>query len=1488
MKANTSWSAWTAEQVVAKLPLLIATIDANLAIFAEEFHQKNRELITSLSSKPVTVGALRDGSRHSELASFAFALDVCGRRAALQGDSSAGLELLLAAHEIFRTVNHDFRPSKPMRQAVENALRVVSQTGIRRVESGETDAGSLRDEMRDLVVSAWGNLPPQLALTIDESVLNGLENLRVEHDGDREFEERIVRNNIEAVLGLEVPRRLEEVRKHWHEIGEHVAPSATRIAALTVQRPSDLGDLLSQNTWEGLRQAVERGDVGALGRILAESEDLLENNLRLRLDAKPEFRQPTSELRFKNGPDKFFVEARDLLVRRDARALQKFNNIHYNKSNNPFAKEWYAYALSQFGASTDIHEIINLLEDAISSEYFRSEISWSARWNLACALRRFHDRAHEALDILLPILDNDSHSSESFELCLLWALEQQREGVLSRLLLKAPYYEAHLLAASYEIEGAGSEGSTAVLQAHFRRINRILQNPDRLFPEPKERLSFDELDRLTREFIETSLLEAGIEWFQQRLSYGQERLLFKNWECAARLHEGMGDFGAAWRCRKQQWNATERNPRVERDKKSGALRNLLNWALRHGFEKEASQVLRLAWKSTTMTEADARLWENRLAPSTTHSSAHLPSTLQRDKQSGSGTRSESPPPGIEGPTNPADADKVIQQFAGSFSNLHRIEDLVLRVKDAEHLLQSIRLRYPDLGSETSPVIRMIGEVDAILRFGAGVGSIAPGEPAHSQLGELRTRLSALRNGRKDLPFELTGLAQALERLLQNLAARLQGIPDLSITPPNALHLAFGAPPAGVPYATRLFARLTNPGPEEMTGIVATFMCADPEVEILGGAVTVATLVPRQAVIVECPMRLSGGPVAGIDVRVLVTYEAGGFSRTTQATGKVPIKDDMVEVPARFVTGKPVATDRPDLFQGRERELAELGAAVSGSRLLKLYFVNGIRAVGKTSLMQHLGARCGSDFVAVLLNVEAALGGPGMTSTQLIRQLCRLALREVQTVLGLPIVGVSLPDARAFELDPPWVVFDAFLDELRTKAGRERILLSFDEMQAMVRRIADTADPLDEGFLSWLRDKIQTDSAVRVICSGSEPFGLMRKRYERHTVWRNIEPYDISFVDRLALERIACVPVKEDHVLWLPEALDRLWDFTEGHPWVTQMLAENAIKVLNLEYRRVVGPLDVERAADAVPLDSSVWELWWNEKEGTITSSHRQVAFLILQHQPSSRLGLGEKRLAELAQNAGIRVVGRYLDEMRALEVLTPVPEGDTLRWRVKGAFLERYLTLSLQRALQVAAAGAPQAASDRPLALLLDFENVKIRLSEVVKGLPTKKAESLLPRLDGGMLANRLLEAAARHGMPRQRWAVADWDRAFFQGDQKAFKMARYSTDIAGHGEKNSSDHVLRERIHFVLREHPEVETFVIGTGDGDFHETIKTLQEQGKKVVLWATRQSINRAYGESLRGPDHIRIEWLEDLVFSEEGQAEVTDSASSDGSGSWSNSV
>jgi hypothetical protein len=831
MDSFVEWSLWSAEQIVEALPDLVAVVEVHLQDLPPEHLEKNRAAVEILKADAPGTAQIRDGSRSRDLTTLGFALDVLGRRAAREGELGDALRFFQAAHELFRRANPLMHATRPMRQALGNAVRALVTDQVARCRRGEADVRAVRAGLAGFVSSAWGTVPTQITLAVDEMILLELERARLAAESDPDARDRLVQTNIEAVLELEVPTRLERIRRDWEDIGERIAPAAVRRAQRAVRRPEPLSALVPPVIWAEIRQAVERGDTEALGQALADVRDELEGNLRLRLDAKPEYREPVSELRVVGAADPAFHQARELLLRRDSRALAEFADLHYRRSTNTIAKEWYAYALTLFGEGTDIHDVIELLEAAIASDRFHEHRGWTARWNLACALRRLPSRADEALEVLLPVLDLDAHPTEAFELCLLWAIDQNRQDTLAALCLRARHYEAHLLAALLDAEAPGN-GSAARFRDHFRRINRILRDSDRVFPDPRERLLFEELDQLTREFIETSLVATGVEWFRQRVAAGPEAGVFKNWECAATLNEEAGELAASWRCRLHSWRVTQHRRNVDPRKKAQLLRALLGWAQRRGFREEGLRILRQGWQDTSFAEADARLWAERL----------------------------------------------------------------------------------------------------------------------------------------------------------------------------------------------------------------------------------------------------GAPLAGA--------EAGG-----------PIED---------------------------------------------------------------GATPG--------------GGP------------------------------------------------------------------------------DTAAPVSR--------------------------------------------------------------------------------------------------------------------ASAPPT--------------------------------ASRSPAGE-------------------------------------------------------------AAGRRTA-----LALMLDWENVKVSLARHLDDLPEGRAQAGRTRLGGSELASRLLDAAWRHGLPRQRWAVADWDQDFFEGDQKAVRNARFSTDIAGQDKANASDHVLREKIHLVLREHPEIPVYVIGTGDGDFHEVVNTLQAKGKQVILWTTRRSVSDSYGGSLRGPDRIRIEWLEDLVF------------------------
>jgi hypothetical protein len=1457
MIGRHDWRPLPLAQIADGLGSWLEIVNLHSASLHPEYREKNASAVESLRDNSPD---LRNPSeRGRELAIIGYALDTIARQLASK-DFIEAQRLWHAGHELFRLLNPSPRPNTAMRQALGNAVRALIHHGMESVENGSSDASRLRDTALAVVQEAWGTVPPPTELSINEVLLEQLERVRMNHQGDQDFQSRFIRDNIETVLTLEIPPRLEGILDRWEEDGSHYAPTATRVSIKTLRRAVPFADVLGVEERAAVQAAVERGDVGGLVAVLRDCEDALEANLRLRLHAKADYLMPVSEMRSGGRTtDPEFAAARDLLRRRDSRAGRAFRDLHFHRSNNTIAKEWYAFVLAEFGERSDIFEIIELLTDCLESPYYRIDYGWVARWNLACALRRLSARTDEALDTLLPVIETDRHPSEVLELATAWALEQDRNDVLPALLRRSPYFEAQLLATMHSLSDSEEGEESDATWTEFRRVAAILRDEHAIFPDPQESdISPDKLDRICRLFIDLSMYDAGIEWFRERLYY-EARAQYKLWECLGLLAEKAEDLGAAWRYRAQQWNVTFRNRKLSNQVKSRALKAVLSWAQRNKFQEDGLKLLRQSWRDLGMTTGEVTLWETRLhgTPDASERAPGRP-TDRRD----SDVRTTTVTPGYSNDREESNGsgpqNEIIQRLAGTWQKVIGPSELATRAADARQLIDAVYFKHPEIPSK---VVAALGSVvDLASDFSSGVDQTRASELADGMKQAVASLPAAT-----ELPFELHGLLHACKLVVQKTVLQSRLTPDFTITPPEHLHCVIASSVGGEEYQSRIFARVVSRAPELAKNLTYSFHTNAQGIASEGEDPAVRTLASGHSEIIEIPLNVRGPLAEPVPYQLTIRCDIGGVASALRASGVLPVELLSTRVPSRvrYVTSAPVGITRTDLFHGRERELVDLAAAFEGGKLLKLYFVNGIRRVGKSSLMAHLGGRAVPDVLPAVLNFESILGGESLEPMKLVRQLIRALLESISNIEPAIAQQFKIPGREDFDLDPPWVVFDAFVRRLSQTAGRS-ILLCFDEMQQLVKRIVDPVSPVGDGFLAWLRDKIQNHSDVLIVCTGSEPYSIMRRRYPEHHLWGNMDPYDVSFVSRAAMGRIATEPVKPDGVTWLPEALDALWRMTEGHPWLIQLISERATDHLNDERRRVVGPGDIVRAAEGIIVsDSRASELWWNETDGLINEIHRKIAFLILQNQIEAGAGLPEEQLAELCNRASIRPLGKHLEEMRILEVVTEVRNGEEIRYRVRGGFLELYLTRQMQRMLREP---VRVSSGTEPLAVLLDVENVKLGLMKALAALPLEERRNAEHRLRGKELASTLLKAASRHGLPRQKWAVADWERPFLNGDQKGFRSVGFYSEIADSTKPDASDHVLREKIHQVLREFPEISVFIIGTGDADFLQVVSTLREKGKHVILWSTRDAQSDAWARFLEGPDRVQIEWLEDLIFLE----------------------
>jgi AAA domain len=1161
-------------------------------------------------------------------------------------------------------------------------------------------------------------------------------------------------------------------------------------------------------------------------------------------------------------PDQAWLRATDELSRGKTTAIDKFRNIDFTRqSRNIYARMWLAYALAKLGQPSEIHDVIEIYKEVVEAEGFNGTYNPSAYWNLAIALDRVPTRTSEALDALLPLLSIENHPADSLDLALRWAMEQGRSDIQELLYDRCRHHEAHLLAALASARRGEADRVLAVETTHLRRLAALLQNPGHEFPHPAEQINnTHKLDQLVAEFARLQLLDAGVEWFRQRVTYPRERFSYKNWECLGELYERTENLQSAWYARRRSVqntiNTAKRNnkPGIA----SGPLNRLLTWAMKNGFAEQAARDLRRWWKDTTLSANDVAVWEAKLAPARDRDEAD--SSDGQDGRHGPAGTATQPREQVTGRISLDAARTIVDRTAPLFEAVSMVRNLVGLSQEVNDLLAAAEA----LGRPGSP--QAVAAIRGILALAQQLDRGTDDESARAIDVAMREHGQVLQSRLSEVPLEMRGLALACLKVVQGLAAQLRGVPDLTLTMPAPLRMRLAPPQHGRPLETRLAVRIHNPAVEPAIDVRVAVSAESDELSVTSPPNVVEKIDPGSRAVVDFQVRLSELPASGTcSIRCHVSYRSVGIERAVHARENVPVDgaDGPIPVTERFVIGAPVAATRVDLFQGRDRELAELKEAFAGGRLRRLYFVNGIRRVGKSSLMRHLGRVCSPDVLTLVVDFDL---DKGLNDIRLIRELLRKAATALHEQAEFRELELPLPGKDEFELDAPWTVFENSLRLLQQRTGRS-VLICFDELQEMVARIADPSELIGDSMLSWLRGKVQNESDLLFICTGSESYDTTKRRVDSR-LWGNMQPYNVSFVDRSAMDRIATVPVQSDGVTWLPESLDLLWDLTEGHPWVTQVLAAHAMTDLNREHRRVVVPGDVDRAAETAISDASVSDLWWNEEEGLVTDVHRQVAFLILKHQPRARAGVTTGDLFKASAQSGIQNPGMYVDVMAGLELLTFAENGSAEgRWRIRGGFLERYLERLLSRVVSEANLGRTANAANQPLGVFLDVENIKRSLLRVIQGRPTDEHPRLERRLAGDELGRRLLRAAARHGNPTIKWAVANWHVSYLEGDQMPYKSAGFQPDIAGADKANASDHVLKEHIHAALRE-LDLAAFVIGTGDGDFQAIAQTLQEQKKYLVLWATRDNMSNAFGANLRSSNGmVTVEFLEDIIFGDD---------------------
>jgi hypothetical protein len=220
------------------------------------------------------------------------------------------------------------------------------------------------------------------------------------------------------------------------------------------------------------------------------------------------------------------------------------------------------------------------------------------------------------------------------------------------------------------------------------------------------------------------------------------------------------------------------------------------------------------------------------------------------------------------------------------------------------------------------------------------------------------------------------------------------------------------------------------------------------------------LLPKGRRIVTFPIRRNPTKAGDREIVLLSgTFDAEGMT-------SLPLHDESQELPVQpfksviggegrirnpYIATGAVPFERPENFHGRGELLNRIRGSVADQESREVLFLNGIRRIGKTSLLNMLEGAPPSGLIPVKVRLDVI--NPDSTG-MFLYSLAALIVQKVEKHAKLTMDPLNLqsPEAlEAFELRPQ-IEFPRVLDLVAPYLGGHKLFLMFDEFQLITEAI----------------------------------------------------------------------------------------------------------------------------------------------------------------------------------------------------------------------------------------------------------------------------------------------------------------------------------------------------------------------------------------------------------------------------------------------------
>ncbi len=1175
-----------------------------------------------------------------------------------------------------------------------------------------------------------------------------------------------------------------------------------------------------------IRMAADAGDYASIRKLLEPSEKELRNLLYKETQTALVFREPPSPTLRQQHREPWQRAMRTLRNHGPRAAMVKVSEIWQEDANNLDIRDWAAYLHAQDASKLQAERILTVIRDSRKADH-----NFTTSWNLAVIYSQRHEEA-KAYELLLPLFH--THQTDERLIKVLLGLARSlndHEGFL-RLIPQSRTLMYHPIAFTLAVEINDDARAKSILTEMIARWEHQWDLPHVSALYRNE----DELIAVVTSGMIAGQIEQVIAWLRARIAAAPAWI--PNYLVLANvLEREHRDFDDAFQvllegCKRRR----DDDPR--RDAAYRDLLDLCRRAKRTDLEQRAYEFAK-----------KARVSESVL------SQFQVDSRVVKDRASDDETEPSQTPP----PTKPP---KVVTREEPNFTwitaKLARIRDADSFSKEQVALddFSSMLSRYyPDTSVQIVPWLKDLSKI---------TNQFAEAEPESSYNDRvvLYNRATAIERDLTrhmesgalppDLVEVMTPYHEALKRVVSNLS-RAAGVgPKVESTILNS----FIAPDAPRTTVVVQLKNTTN-GERTITDVVVELRAERNLAAVMPRQRLIRRLEAAQTVDINFTITLDATARSAAEVTfdMYVRSSVEGFLNVDQpiAQTKLPVRTlraaiNTDEIPKLFIDSSPL-DQSSQLFHGRDTVMQRIRSSLYDGTQRERLFLDGIRRVGKSSIINFVPLNVPDVIIAVPLGTEG-LGLQVPLDAAVV--LWKIAKVIDDAFRARAITRPALPT-------PPTIDgCAAYFESVKAVTGYTPLLM-VDEFQEMLKSIKETGRNA-EVILDILRNALEK-RFIYGLFTGSIRFSSL-STIVPHRIFGNITRLRVSFLEEPDVMAVLRAGFGQ-WVVATPGAVKSIFELTGGYPYIVQKFGSALVTLLNEEKRCIASSDDVERVASADLLsDDSIFEYWWPTDQ--LRRDEERAVELLFHHFPDATsvsiddfLGRVERREVENLRKA--------LQNLQSCEVLDSTGAGQL---RFTAEIVRRWLHGHYHRAerrlripMQQEDSSLPAiVANTRPLlghvGVYIDHENFVRSLARIRIARSSENEPAV--RWFDRSLKQVLGEVEKRFGRIDQKVAVAFWDRQDEMRLQPSYTRRDFDVRTPERtGKGNEADFKLADEIRRSMAqaklEGASLRDAIVITGDADFTNVISGLKNDGVNVHVWAAGASASQTL-IGLVGPENV----------------------------------